>query len=61
LPLREKLRLTSQLADWALPRFADGRLRPVIDTVLPWTEANEAHARMESDANVGKIVLRVQG
>jgi NADPH:quinone reductase-like Zn-dependent oxidoreductase len=61
LPLQEKLRLTAQLADWALPRFADGRLRPIIDTILPWTEANEAHARMESDANIGKIVLRVEG
>jgi putative PIG3 family NAD(P)H quinone oxidoreductase len=61
LPLQEKLQLTAQLADWALPRFDYGRLRPVIDTVLPWTEANEAHARMESDANIGKIVLRVEG
>jgi zinc-binding alcohol dehydrogenase/oxidoreductase len=34
-------------------------LRPVIDTVLPLEEAAQAHARLESGEQVGKIVLRV--
>lgn len=56
-----KIRLTRQFADFALPRFADGRLVPVVDSVFDWRETARAHERMESNANVGKIVLRVTG
>jgi NADPH2:quinone reductase len=37
----------------------DGRLRPVIDRVFPLAELASAIAFMESDAQVGKIVVRV--
>ena len=56
-----KVRLTRQFAEFALPRFADGRLVPVLDTIFDWREAAKAHERMESNVNVGKIVLRVTG
>ncbi|HBX43329.1 MAG TPA: NADPH:quinone oxidoreductase [Deltaproteobacteria bacterium] len=54
-----KIDLTKRFSAFALPRFADGRLRPVIDSVWDWTEVAGAHRRMEANANVGKIVLRV--
>ncbi|MDQ0190775.1 NAD(P)H-quinone oxidoreductase [Alicyclobacillus cycloheptanicus] len=56
-----KAQLTKKFAAFALERFADGRLQPVIDKVFDWTEAAAAHAYMESNANTGKIVLRVDG
>jgi putative PIG3 family NAD(P)H quinone oxidoreductase len=59
LPLVEKIALTTAFSAFALPRFADGRLVAVIDSVYPLAEAAEAHRRMESNANIGKIVLRV--
>lgn len=54
-----KILLTGQFAAFALPRFADGRLVPVVDSIFDWREAAKAHERMESNVNVGKIVLRV--
>jgi putative PIG3 family NAD(P)H quinone oxidoreductase len=54
-----KIRLTGHFANFALPRFADGRLVPIVDTVFDWHEVGDAHLRMESNANIGKIVLRV--
>ena len=42
------------------PHVEAGHLRPVIDSVYPLDRANEAHARMESSAHVGKIVLQVE-
>lgn len=42
-----------------LPFLADGRLRPVVDKVFPFVELPAAIAFMESDAQVGKIVVRV--
>jgi NADPH:quinone reductase-like Zn-dependent oxidoreductase len=56
-----KIELTRRFAEFALPRFADGRLFPVIDSVYGWSDVSEAHARMEAGLNVGKIVLRVGG
>jgi len=58
-PVQDKIGLTRELAAFALPRFADGRLAPVVDSVWDWTQAEEAHARMEANLNTGKIVLRV--
>jgi NADPH:quinone reductase-like Zn-dependent oxidoreductase len=42
-----------------LPLFASGKLTPVIDRVYDFKDLPEAKARMESDAHVGKIVVRV--
>src|SRR5207247_1963217 len=42
-----------------LPFLADGRLRPVVDKVFPFAELPAALAFMESDAQVGKIVVTV--
>ncbi|MFQ5950271.1 MAG: zinc-binding dehydrogenase [Nitrospiria bacterium] len=35
-----------------------GRLKPVIDDVLPLREAAEAHRRLEGRGVFGKIILR---
>lgn len=58
-PLAEKISLNQNFADYALPLFEDDLLRPVIDRVLPLSQAAEAHRLMEANANIGKIVLRV--
>jgi NADPH:quinone reductase-like Zn-dependent oxidoreductase len=44
-----------------LPAIADGRIRPVIDRVFPFDELPAAVAFMASNAQVGKIVVRVAG
>ncbi|WP_047150337.1 NAD(P)H-quinone oxidoreductase [Aneurinibacillus tyrosinisolvens] len=58
-PVENKIDLTKQFWDFASPRFTDGRLKPIVDSVWDWTEANEAHQHMEQNKNTGKIVLRV--
>jgi NADPH:quinone reductase len=40
-----------------LPLIAAGRVKPVIDSTFPLEQAAMAHARMESSAHIGKIVL----
>jgi NADPH:quinone reductase-like Zn-dependent oxidoreductase len=40
-----------------LPRFEDGRLRPVVDRVYPLAEARDAVARLLHREQFGKIVL----
>jgi putative PIG3 family NAD(P)H quinone oxidoreductase len=58
-PEEYKIRLTRDFAEFALIRLADGRLKPVVDSVFPWTQVADAHARMEANQNAGKIVLTI--
>ena len=44
---------------WVWPLLAAGRCKPVIDSTYPLADAASAHARMESSAHIGKIVLTV--
>jgi len=57
-PLEAKAALAQRVIREVLPHFAEGRLRPVIDAVLPMSEVAEAHARMERNETFGKLVLR---
>jgi NADPH2:quinone reductase len=57
--IEEKVALTAAFERLALPGFAAGRLRPVVDRILPWTEAGEAHRALEAGEAFGKVVLRV--
>ncbi|CAM3926752.1 NAD(P)H-quinone oxidoreductase [Cohnella lubricantis] len=59
-PPEKKVSLTAAFADFALPRFASGRLKPIVDSVWDWADVEQAHAHMEANRNIGKIVLRVQ-
>jgi tumor protein p53-inducible protein 3 len=58
-PLLDKIAITQTFIRESLPLLADGSLRPIIDCVLPLSEAAKAHDRMEANENVGKIVLKV--
>lgn len=53
-----KARIAADLRARLWPLIEAGRVRPVIDSEFPLAEASAAHARMESSAHVGKIVLR---
>lgn len=43
------------------PRLASGEIRPLIDRTWPIRDAQAAHARMQDDANIGKVLLSVSG
>ena len=58
-PLEEKVAATQAFARDVLPLVAAGRVRPVVDVVLPAERAREAHERMERNDSFGKIVLEL--
>lgn len=57
--LQDKINLTNEFAGFALTKLARGQITPIIDSVFDWREVAEAHSYMESNANIGKIVLQV--
>jgi len=54
-----KQRLTEEFALWALPLFKLGKIKPVVDRIFPIEEVKKAHAYMEANKNIGKIVLSI--
>ncbi len=58
-PLEEKIAITRRFAAEMLPLFDQGRLEPVIDSRFALGEIAEAHAAMERNANVGKILIDI--
>ncbi len=55
-----KTMVADEIAKTVWPYVEGGRLKPVVDSVFPLTEAAKAHARMEAGEHVGKIVLEVR-
>lgn len=56
-----KAAIAQDLREAVWPLISVGKLRPVMDSSFPLARAAEAHARMESSAHIGKIVLEVAG
>jgi putative PIG3 family NAD(P)H quinone oxidoreductase len=56
-PAQEKAAIVASVREHVWPLVAAGRVRPVIDRVLPMSSAAEAHEAMEAGGHVGKILL----
>jgi NADPH2:quinone reductase len=57
-PVEFKAAIARSLRTQVWPLIESGRIKPVIHTVLPAAEAAAAHALMESNQHIGKIVLQ---
>lgn len=55
-----QINLTKDFWNFASIKFANGRLKPVIDSIFDWENVQEAHKYMEGNRNAGKVILRVR-
>lgn len=60
-PADEKARLAAAVEAAVWPWIAAGKVRPQMDSTFPLAEAAKAHARLEAEDHVGKIVLLADG
>ncbi len=58
-PVADKAPIARALRETVWPLLENGAIRPLIDRVFPLTEAAAAHALMESNRHVGKLLLRI--
>ncbi len=58
-PPEEKIAISQRFAHEVVPLFDHGALHPVIDRRFPLEQIADAHRYMESNANVGKILVDV--
>lgn len=56
-PLEEKAALSQDFIRHVLPGFASGKLKPVVDRVMPMADVQDAHRYMAENRNFGKVVL----
>jgi len=55
----EKTALRDSIERQVWPLVAAGKVRPIVYSVLPMSQAAEAHRLMESSRHIGKILLRM--
>lgn len=58
-PVTDKAPIAQTLREAVWPLLANGTVKPIIDRIFPLTEAAAAHALMESNRHIGKILLQV--
>lgn len=58
-PKAEKAAIAASLVEKVWPLIEAGKVKPVMDQSFPLEKASEAHARMETSAHIGKIMLTV--
>jgi NADPH:quinone reductase-like Zn-dependent oxidoreductase len=58
-PLAQKAQIVAQVRENLWPMVADGRVRPVVHTVLPITRVADAHDLVQSSRHIGKVALTV--
>lgn len=56
----EKAEVVAAFGAFALPRLAAGRLRPVVDRVLPFDRIADAYAALERGGVFGKVVVELE-
>jgi len=55
----EKIAITQAFKERVLPLFQTQQLQPIIDSIYPLAEAEQAHAHVAANKNLGKVVLKV--
>ena len=55
-----KAQLLSMLVEQVWPLFENGQLKPSVYKILPIEEAEEGHAILYRNENIGKVVLQVE-
>jgi NADPH:quinone reductase-like Zn-dependent oxidoreductase len=58
-PLEQKIAATQLFARQVVPWLERGVVRPVVDSVLPWEQVRQGHARLASNQTFGKVILRL--
>ena len=57
--LQYKRELVQEFSERIVPQFENGKLKTIVDSVFAMDQIQLAHQRMESNENVGKIVIQI--
>ena len=57
--LQYKRELVQEFSERIVPQFENGKLKTIVDSVFAMDQIQLAHQRMESNENIGKIVIQI--
>lgn len=57
--VEQKSEICADVVDHVWPMIEIGRIRPIVDSIMPISDVAAAHQRMEDSNHVGKIILTV--
>jgi NADPH2:quinone reductase len=55
----QKTTMVEEIMQRVYPHLQSGTIKPIIDSIYPLEQVEEAHARMQSGQHMGKIVLKM--
>ena len=55
----QKTVMVEEIMQYVYPHLESGEIKPIIDSIYPLEQAEEAHARMQSGQHMGKIILKI--
>ena len=55
-----KAKIAQELKQQVWPLLGQQKIKPIIDSVFPFSEVAKAHERMESGQHIGKIILALE-
>jgi NADPH2:quinone reductase len=55
----DKAAMVAAIEAKVMPLLREGRIKPLMDSTFPLSDAAKAHARMETSQHIGKIVLEI--
>lgn len=58
--LAEKVEIKEGFMEQCWPLLLDGTIQPIIDSVYPMAQVDEAHQYMAENKNIGKVILRLE-
>jgi NADPH2:quinone reductase len=58
-PVEMKAQILRKLEELIWPKIEEGAVRPLLYRILPIAKAEEAHAILERNENIGKVVLQI--
>ncbi|MGW1990047.1 NAD(P)H-quinone oxidoreductase [Embleya sp. NPDC001921] len=59
-PMSEKSAIVAAVREHVWPLLDAGRVKPIVDRVLPVSEAADAHRVLEESGHIGKVLLKVR-
>jgi NADPH:quinone reductase-like Zn-dependent oxidoreductase len=59
-PVPEKVKIKERFMEQFWSKLVDGTIQPIIDSVYPIEQAEQAHQQMSENKNIGKIVLTIR-
>jgi len=55
----QKAVMVTEIMEHIYPHLQSGKIKPIIDSIYPLDQVEQAHGHMQSGQHMGKIILKI--